>query len=96
VRSLPGIVITSARRFERGGIVRRQILNAFIILGYLLGVRPDRLARIYESGMPGLAGTRTGGVLHGSVKYVAAHGWCVALLSGLVALHACGEWRTPQ
>lgn len=44
---LPLEIITSARRFVRRGILRQQVLNVVIVIAYLLGVSPDRLARWY-------------------------------------------------
>jgi GT2 family glycosyltransferase len=50
VLKLPGVVTTSAVRFRRNGVVRQQLMNAGLILGYLLGAAPTRLAEIYERG----------------------------------------------
>ncbi len=50
VLKLPGMVTTSAVRFRRNGVVGQQLLNAGLILGYLLGAAPTRLAEIYERG----------------------------------------------
>jgi hypothetical protein len=41
-------VVTSARRFKEVGVVRQQALGALIVLLYLLGVGPPRLARLYR------------------------------------------------
>jgi rSAM/selenodomain-associated transferase 2 len=49
VRSLAGEMITSARRFERVGILRQQLRNAFIILRYLAGTCPGELVCLYEA-----------------------------------------------
>jgi rSAM/selenodomain-associated transferase 2 len=38
---------TSARRWQRLGILRTTLLNQIIILGYFLGISPTRLARWY-------------------------------------------------
>jgi hypothetical protein len=35
-------------RFRRNGVVRQQLMNAGLILRYLLGEAPTRLAEIYE------------------------------------------------
>lgn len=43
-------VITSARRFERHGIVRQQLLNAALVGLYHLGASPATLARWYRHG----------------------------------------------
>jgi GT2 family glycosyltransferase len=41
-------VVTSARRFQRGGLVRQQAINVSLLLGYLAGVSPVRLKRYYD------------------------------------------------
>lgn len=46
---LPLAVTTSARRFERHGVVRQQLLNAGLMLAHFAGVKPLRLARWYEN-----------------------------------------------
>lgn len=56
VHPLQAEILTSARRFERTGIVRQQLRNGRILLRYLLGVSPASLAREYLSEPPG-AGT---------------------------------------
>jgi hypothetical protein len=48
VLKLPGVVTTSAVRFRRNGMVRQQLMNAGLILRYLLGAAPTRLAELYE------------------------------------------------
>lgn len=45
----PVAAITSARRYERKGALRTALLNKMIIVAYLIGVSPDRLARWYRS-----------------------------------------------
>jgi len=45
---LPARVRTSARRWEREGVVRTTLRNAALISLYLLGVPPARLARWYR------------------------------------------------
>ena len=45
---LPLPVTTSARRFQRHGIVRQQLRNAILLGLYYAGVSPHRLARWYE------------------------------------------------
>jgi rSAM/selenodomain-associated transferase 2 len=47
VVSFPSQVITSARRFERRGIIRTQIFNGLLLLLYLFGVSPVHLANWY-------------------------------------------------
>jgi rSAM/selenodomain-associated transferase 2 len=46
----PAAVLTSARRWEQLGVLRATLLNQAIILAYLFGVPPARLARWYRSG----------------------------------------------
>jgi rSAM/selenodomain-associated transferase 2 len=48
VTVLTGPVITSARRYVRGGVVRTLVNNWLIWLLYLVGVSPHRLARRYQ------------------------------------------------
>ena len=45
VRTLPGAILTSGRRYRRDGVVRTWLRHAAIILLYYLGVPPQRLAR---------------------------------------------------
>ena len=45
---LPLSITTSARRFQRHGIVRQQLRNGVLLGLYLAGVSPHRLARWYE------------------------------------------------
>jgi rSAM/selenodomain-associated transferase 2 len=47
---LPAAVTTSARRFLRDGLLRRQIRNAWLTVAYWLGASPHRLARRYGYG----------------------------------------------
>lgn len=46
--SLPAAVVTSARRFRRRGPVRQQMKNAWLLLNFLLGVAPEKLAAKYR------------------------------------------------
>lgn len=50
VVSFPAAVVTSARRFEREGIVRQSLRNAWYVLRYLRGVSPWELAAKYDEG----------------------------------------------
>ena len=43
-------VTTSARRWQRLGVVRTTLINQIIILGFALGVSPKRLASLYRRG----------------------------------------------
>jgi rSAM/selenodomain-associated transferase 2 len=45
---LPQAVTTSARRWQRLGLIRTTVRNQLIIAAYLLGVDPERLARWYR------------------------------------------------
>ncbi|NJM89119.1 MAG: glycosyltransferase family 2 protein [Hydrococcus sp. RU_2_2] len=44
---VPAKVITSGRRWQKLGVVKTTIINQLIILGYYLGVSPQKLARWY-------------------------------------------------
>lgn len=44
---LPDPVVTSARRWERLGVLRTTLINQLTILGYLSGIHPSRLASFY-------------------------------------------------
>ena len=44
---LPSVVVTSARRFEKDGVLRRQALNAMMLTAYGLGVSAERLKQFY-------------------------------------------------
>ncbi|MGB0564044.1 MAG: TIGR04283 family arsenosugar biosynthesis glycosyltransferase [Spirulinaceae cyanobacterium] len=45
---LPQPVLTSARRWQRLGLVKTTLLNQVMIIGYFAGVAPHRLARWYR------------------------------------------------
>lgn len=45
---LPVAVVTSARRYQRAGVVRQQLLNAMLLAGYAAGIPAERLARLYR------------------------------------------------
>lgn len=47
---LPSPVVTSARRFNREGTVRRQLLNGLVLLLFYCGISAERLARWYPVG----------------------------------------------
>ena len=44
---LPQPASSSGRRWQRHGVLTTSMVNRLIILGYRLGVSPDRLARFY-------------------------------------------------
>lgn len=46
----PAAAVTSARRWERLGVLRTTLINQAMILAFLLGVAPARLARWYRGG----------------------------------------------
>jgi len=48
VRIAPAVVRTSARRWQRLGLLKTTLVNQMIIAAYLLGVRPERLAAWYK------------------------------------------------
>ena len=50
IRLAPGAVRTSARRWHHLGMLRTTWRNLLALLGFLLGLRPDRLARWYRCG----------------------------------------------
>jgi rSAM/selenodomain-associated transferase 2 len=41
-------VITSARRWQRLGVLRTTITNQLVVLGYYLGIKPETLAAFYR------------------------------------------------
>ena len=49
VWSFPAAVKTSARRFQRRGVVRQQLQNASLLLRFLAGTPPERLAAEYRA-----------------------------------------------
>jgi rSAM/selenodomain-associated transferase 2 len=49
IKILSATVVTSDRRWQQKGILKTTILNQIIIMAYLLGVAPDRLAKWYRS-----------------------------------------------
>ena len=44
---VPAQVTTSSRRWQKLGVVQTTLINQLIILGYYLGVTPEKLARLY-------------------------------------------------
>lgn len=50
IRILPLAATTSARRWEKFGVLQTTLINQVVILGYLLGVNPGKLAGWYRKG----------------------------------------------
>jgi rSAM/selenodomain-associated transferase 2 len=48
IKILPTAVTTSDRRWRRLGVLRTTLLNQAIIVGYLLGISPEKLAGWYR------------------------------------------------
>ncbi|MGB5896593.1 MAG: TIGR04283 family arsenosugar biosynthesis glycosyltransferase [Geitlerinemataceae cyanobacterium] len=48
IRIVPAAVLTSGRRWQKLGVWKTTIVNQCIILGYFLGISPERLARWYR------------------------------------------------
>ncbi|MBD1896851.1 TIGR04283 family arsenosugar biosynthesis glycosyltransferase [Coleofasciculus sp. FACHB-129] len=45
----PAPVITSARRWQKLGVLRTTVINQIVILGYFLGVSPSQLVKFYRA-----------------------------------------------
>lgn len=48
IKTLPQSVTTSARRWQRLGPMRTTLTNQLVILGYYLGIKPEKLAAFYR------------------------------------------------
>ncbi len=48
---VPATVLTSARRWQTQGIWQTTLMNQVMIVGFYLGVKPDRLRNWYRSGI---------------------------------------------
>lgn len=48
LRALDGRVLTRSERFRKEGYISRSLRNWHLLLRYLMGVKPDRLARDYD------------------------------------------------
>jgi rSAM/selenodomain-associated transferase 2 len=46
--TLDQAVITSPRRWQRLGVLRTTITNQLVVLGYYLGIKPEKLAAFYR------------------------------------------------
>ena len=53
IRIVPVAAVTSARRWEKLGVLRTTIINQVVIVAYLAGVSPAVLARLYHRNEPG-------------------------------------------
>lgn len=51
LRILPIEVLTSARRWQHHGVWRTTVINQLVLLGHVLGIPVDRLARFYRTGL---------------------------------------------
>ncbi|ELR96433.1 TIGR04283 family arsenosugar biosynthesis glycosyltransferase [Gloeocapsa sp. PCC 73106] len=45
---IPESVLTSGRRWQKLGVFKTTLINQLMILGYALGVHPEKLARLYK------------------------------------------------
>lgn len=48
IQSIPSTVISSSRKFQRNGVTRQLLWNAWLMLLYYLGRSTDRLAEMYR------------------------------------------------
>lgn len=46
--TLKSQVVTSARRWQQVGIIRTTVINQLMIVGYSIGISPEKLARLYR------------------------------------------------
>ncbi|MEP1059493.1 TIGR04283 family arsenosugar biosynthesis glycosyltransferase [Stenomitos frigidus] len=49
IKIAPAAVITSNRRWKKLGVCRTTLINQLIIVGYLLGISPERLLKWYRN-----------------------------------------------
>lgn len=47
IKIIPQSVLTSGRRWQRLGVFKTTLINQLIILGYLWGISPEKLAKFY-------------------------------------------------
>ena len=45
---IPVPVITSGRRWQKLGVFRTTAINQMMIIGYYLGISPEKLAQFYR------------------------------------------------
>lgn len=48
IQIIPQPVITSGRRWQKLGVFKTTLINQLVILGYYLGVKPEKLAQFYR------------------------------------------------
>jgi hypothetical protein len=48
IQTLDQAVTTSARRWQRLGVIRTTLVNQVVILGYYMGIQPEKLAAFYR------------------------------------------------
>jgi GT2 family glycosyltransferase len=48
INIIPMPVLTSARRWQKLGVLKTTLINQLTILAYFLGISPERLARWYR------------------------------------------------
>ena len=46
---VPASVLTSARRWQKLGVLKTTLINQMVIIGYFLGLSPSRLAKFYRT-----------------------------------------------
>lgn len=51
IRIVPASVFTSGRRWQKIGILKTTVINQLVIVAYLLGISPHRIARFYRSAL---------------------------------------------
>ncbi|MBI3189340.1 MAG: TIGR04282 family arsenosugar biosynthesis glycosyltransferase [Ignavibacteriales bacterium] len=57
IHSFPSVATTSARRFLKRGIIRKQLQNGWYIIQYLMGKSPEHLAQVYDGDIQELSTT---------------------------------------
>lgn len=58
VHCFPAAVITSARRYVNNGLIRQQAMSAWLLLLFLLGISPAKLAGKYGADVKGNPGEK--------------------------------------
>jgi hypothetical protein len=49
LRPIGGVMITSARKYQTQGWLRRGARNLLTLAGYFIGIKPERLAVFYRA-----------------------------------------------